>query len=608
MTIKFDFVSDVSGVTRGTDDIAERFDAVAESLVDLAKGGDAAGDKLEASLDSAGAAAQAMAREGAQAGDKLEASLDQAGQAAKGLGRDGAAAGDKLDAGLDDGSKAADKLERKLEDALDAAQDLGKSRGLDKLEGDLDAAGKSADTFEDKARKAFKSVGDDARKSGDVVGSATKKGTKEASEAAEEFKDEAKSNLSEVASSFSGSMDSAVDLVQGTLGGLAANLGSAGLIGTAVAAVGIGLAKAFAEGEAERINNMGEAVTALATELRGLDGDLSKVNFDKYMEEWGLAIQDTREWWELWQDHAETGLEDISKKAKDAGVDWKEAFRGTKGSMEDSQKALDVVNKKLDEVTKSAEIYVDAMSGMTTMDPDSQRQIDALKELKKGYEDNISVQQRAEEANRLLEAAGVKTTDQIEAEKDAVDKANDALEEHASRLAEAAGAAMSADQAEMDYGEALRTAEADIRANGKSLDINTASGAANKQTLIDLASKANALIQAQIDQGASTADVTARSEAARASFINQAKAAGATAEEAETLANRYGLIPKNVDTMVKAHNVAQTKTEIDGVAAPRTATVNVVKGTENVTSWIDSLRNSTIPVMIRRAPGSDVIP
>jgi hypothetical protein len=550
-----------------------------------------------------------MAREGAQAGDKLEASMDQAGQAAKALGRDGAAAGDKLDAGLDDGSKAADKLERKLEDALDAAQDLGKGKaGVDKLDDSLDAAGKSADTFEDKARKAFKSVGDDARKSGDVVGSATKKGTKEASEAAEEFKDEAKSNLSEVASSFSGSMDSAVDLVQGTLGGLAANLGPAGLIGTAVAAVGIGLAKAFAEGEAERINTMGDAVTDLATELRGLDGDLSKVNFDRYMEEWGLAIQDTREWWELWQDHAETGLEDISKKAKDAGVDWVTAFKGTKGTMEDSQKALDLVNRELQNVTDSAEIYVDAMSGMTTMDPDSQRRIDNLKELKKGFEDNIAVQQRAEEANRLLEAAGVKTTEQIEAEKEAVDKANDALEAHAAKLAEAAGAAMGADQAEMDYGEALRTAEADIRANGKSLDINTASGAANKQTLIDLASKANALIQAQIDQGASTADVTARSEAARASFIEQAKAAGATAGEAETLANRYGLIPKNVDTMVKAHNVAQTKSEIDGVAAPRTATVNVVKGSENVTSWIDSLRNSTIPVMIRRAPGSDVIP
>ncbi|AYN55951.1 tape measure protein [Arthrobacter phage Noely] len=546
MTMKFGFESEVSGVIRGTKDIADRFDAVSDTLVDLARGGEDAGAALEDSLKESGTGAE--------------------------------------------------KLERQLKDAMDAAADLGKGNGPERLEGDLKGAGQAVESFEDKAKGAFKSLGDSARKSGDVVGTATWKGAKEAGEATGEFRDEAKANLSEVASSFSGDMDSAVDLVQGTLGGLVSALGPAGLIGTAVAAVGIGLAKAFAEGEADRINKMGEAVNALAVEARGLGGDLSQVNFDQYMEDWGLSIQDTREWWEIWQEKAKTGLDVIKERSRDAGVGWQEAFKGTKGSMEDAKAGLEEVNKKLQEATESQETYTDAVTGATWQDPGEQKRIDALKELKKGYEDNISTQEQAAEANRLLEEAGVKTTDQIQKEKDAVEEANDALEEHATKLQEAAGTAMSADQAALDYADTLKSSAADIKANGKNIDANTAAGAANRQTLIDLAGSANDLIQAQVNQGASTDTVRAKAQAARDSFIAQAIAAGFTGEEARKLADRYGLIPKNVDTYVKAHNVAKTKGEIDGVAKPREVPVNLVRGTESVSSWLRGLSGQTIPV------------
>lgn len=555
MTIKFQFAADVSEVTRGTADIADRFDAVADQLVDLAKDGDRAGDAL---------------------GDSLQ-----------------------------EGGKAAGKLEKQLQEAQDAARDLGKGKaGAAQLGDGLDAAGKDARSFQDKASDAFKKVSDDARDSGKVVGSATQKGAREASQATGEFKDEAKANLSEVASSFSGGMDSAVDLVQGTLGGLVSALGPAGLVGAAVGAVGIGLAKAFAEGEAERINAMGDAVNALSVELRGVEGDLSQVNFDQYMEDWGLAIQDTREWWELWQEKAETGLDKIARLSKSAGQDFTTAFRGTKGSLEDSQKALDQVNVLLEDATKNATMYVDASSGMQYMNTGDKERIDALKELKKGYEDNISVQAQAVENNKLLEQAGVRTAEAIAAEEQAVEDANDALAEHANKLAEAAGAALGADQAELDYADTLKQSTEDIKANGKATDINTAAGAANRQTLIDLAQSANELIAAQVAQGGSTADVTAKANAARDSFIRQAEAAGYTNEEARKLADRYGLIPKNVDTMVKAHNVQQTKDEIDGVAKPRNATINLIRGGESITDWIRGLSNQEVPVMLRPRQGA----
>jgi cytochrome c551/c552 len=119
-----------------------------------------------------------------------------------------------------DSQRSGDKIETAMKDA---------GRSAEHIDDGLAGAGQAADAFEDKARAAFKAMSDGASKAGDKAAHETKQGFDKSGEAVETFKDEAKSNLSEVTSSFSGDMDSAVDLIQGTLGGLVADLGPADL-------------------------------------------------------------------------------------------------------------------------------------------------------------------------------------------------------------------------------------------------------------------------------------------------------------------------------------------------------------------------------------------
>lgn len=53
---------------------------------------------------------------------------------------------------------------------------------------------------------------------------------------------------------------------------------------------------------------------------------------------------------------------------------------------------------------------------------------------------------------------------------------------------------------------------------------------------------------------------------AREAFISAAKAAGIGAKEAETLANRYGLIPELVTTLLRAEGIPQVTAELQGLA------------------------------------------
>ena len=106
----------------------------------------------------------------------------------------------------------------------------------------------AAATLERKFSEAFEQVRADAKRAGDTVDRETHAGTAKAGEATGEFKAEAVSNFSEVASSFQGDMISAVDLVQGTLGGLAGSIPGVGIaFGILGAAIGAWAAGAQAD-------------------------------------------------------------------------------------------------------------------------------------------------------------------------------------------------------------------------------------------------------------------------------------------------------------------------------------------------------------------------
>ena len=189
-----------------------------------------------------------------------------------------------------DGRKAARELDQVGTSSKDAAGDL------DKLEAQAKGTASKVDDAFDKIARSSRSnlgqkVGDDARK-----------GMREAEEATATFKDEARANLSEVASSFQGDMTSAVDLVQGTLGGIVADLGPIGAAVGAAGAAGLGLVassvmaarervkeltSSFLELRKEGIDPAADSASHLVDELEA--GDLSK--FKRDADELGLSYQ-----------------------------------------------------------------------------------------------------------------------------------------------------------------------------------------------------------------------------------------------------------------------------------------------------------------------------
>jgi hypothetical protein len=146
-------------------------------------------------------------------------------------------------------------VEEELDDVADSLDDLAKD-GENAVE-DLEKG------FND-LRKAAKAAGDDIEKG---LGDGTKKGAKQGESATEVYKKEAIANISEVTSSFTGSWESAADAVQGTLGGVVADLGPVGAAAGAAGALGIGVLTAALVKMEEDAKKAQERIADLAIQM-----------------------------------------------------------------------------------------------------------------------------------------------------------------------------------------------------------------------------------------------------------------------------------------------------------------------------------------------------
>jgi hypothetical protein len=146
-------------------------------------------------------------------------------------------------------------VEDELDDVADSLDDVAKDgvKATEKLE----------DGFNDLRKKA-KQAGDDIEKG---IGGGTKKGAKEGESATEVYKKEAIANISEVTSSFTGSWESAADAVQGTLGGVVADLGPVGAAAGAAGALGVGVLTAALVKMEEDAKKAQERIADLALQM-----------------------------------------------------------------------------------------------------------------------------------------------------------------------------------------------------------------------------------------------------------------------------------------------------------------------------------------------------
>lgn len=503
MAIKIDFVSDVSKVTRDLDTL----------------------------------------------GDRLNDAVDEL-QGIERAGEDGARGLDRLADSGDDAARSLDDTQRALKDTGDAADHAGsgvKDAG-DDFEKMSEGVEKDAKAMSKEVEKAFREMGDESSKNTSKIAKDTGTDMHKASEATATFKDEAKQNFSESMSSFDGSLDGLVDMIQGTMGGVAADLGPKGMIGAGLIAAAIGIGVAVGQSVADGINEKGEIAAGLAQQIADLGGVIDDVDFTERMDEWGTAIQDNREWWEVWQGQAETGLEHVKDMSERAGMSFTDMFHGIAGNGEDAQTALDAVNAEIDRMNKSpGEWFSHPVA--------SPQKMAALGELSKELEDNVEVQKQAQEIEESrAEAIGV-TTDQIVDQIKAQDELSDTLSDSVS--------------ASIDYADTLDDVNETVEKNGKVHGLATKESRENEKALISLKDAAYDMASAQVAAGESTETVSGQIAGQRQDFIRLAEQMGYTSTEAGQLADSYGLIPDKVITDVKAQGVSATKAELNSAFPSR---------------------------------------
>ena len=128
----------------------------------------------------------------------------------------------------------------------------------------------------------------------------------------------------------------------------------------------------------------------------------------------------------------------------------------------------------------------------------------------------------------------------------------DALMENIDAQREAAGVVLSLRDAENAAAAAYDDAKVSIEENGKTLDVSTEKGRANRSALDDIAESGYDLIESMRANGASQTKLQGTMERTRERFIGVARQMGLSKEGANALADELGLIPKNVDVDISA--------------------------------------------------------
>lgn len=503
----------------------------------------------------------------------------------------------------DSTAKSADKAGDKLADGFkDGAKTAASS--LDKVDASLKDTATEAKSLESKASSAFKSIAADAKASGDKVGKSQKEGYKEASEGVQEFGDEANATATETAASFDGSFESILGMAQETAANAFAGFGPAGAIAGLAAAAGIGIAVSQMQAGAEEANKFKEASIDLAGQIVEAGGRIEDIDLGGIISAWGRkAIEDN--WLTFWTNEASTNFQEAAKDAKSASVDIEDAIKGASGTADDSRRFLDGTAQAWQDLTEKIRAGTTAsLDGTPVQDASAaaaQAQRDALSDLRGQAEANLRTTGDAIEIAKIETGVTGDGTAAIEAKVKA-------LEDEARAKQDAAGNAMDAVTAEIAYNDAMSQGAKDIAKNGEGLDLNTAAGKANQQTLVDMAKGANDLRDAQVEAGVSTADITAKQEAARGSFVNAAIAAGMGKTEAEKLATAYGLVPTDVPTYVKAHNVEQTKKELEGLATPIVVPLRPEYSESYFQGVLAQLSNRSVPVSLVPRSGGPLAP
>jgi hypothetical protein len=321
--------------------------------------------------------------------------------------------------------RSIDKVGDALEEVVDELATAGKT-GDRELDGLADKLGTVA--------KAAK----EADAATERIGSTTKKATKEAATATTDFKDEAKQNFGEVASSFSGDMSAAVDLVQGTLGGLAASLGGPLGLALGAASIALGAVIASAQKDAEKAEEL--RITAVEAVQAAFEEGVDVTDFSTSIDQIIAKVQ------ELEASKEGTGGRFFWEEDPSRLEEWTDALDVLEHN---SSEVVDTLSATSDELRRTEKAYkrnkeaideeVDALQAKSDLDSGDLERLEALEDQSRAYEvliKNVDATADAREAER---DAAQRATDvgldglkkRLEAEEAATKAAEDAAQRRA---------------------------------------------------------------------------------------------------------------------------------------------------------------------------------
>jgi hypothetical protein len=489
----------------------------------------------------------------------------------------------KIDA---DADKGASEITDALSNIEDSLKDVDKAsdKTSKALEDDFEDAGKKIDRD---LTKALKEVKDESKSTGKAIGKNVKDGTDKAGEGLGELKDESKSTAKEAAASF-GSIEDSIDALQEVAANAFVGFGPAGMAAGLIAAVGIGLAVSALQDNADKINENKDKMLDLAKTIKDNGGALREADYIQSMEDYGFAIQDTKEWFEIFQKDAVSGFEELRNQSDKTGVSLGDIFKGRFGSLQDAQKVYGQLQNKLKDL--QSQTRGNALTEAEFGGSFDNSNVAILEQLKhtQGLSDKVRDHiQQLEDANEIerIRKESIKNTTQATLEDvAAIEKRTDAVKNSINT--------------ELDSIEATQAVTESIQTNGATLDKNTESGRANIRAILDAASSYEEQARASLEAGESTDSVTAKFEAQKNTLITQVMPAfGNSRAAAENYINTILRTPPTVNTRVNITGLPQAEAELRNfTSAGRHLYIDVHGNTQSVQNSIAALNGTRISV------------
>lgn len=212
-----------------------------------------------------------------------------------------------------------------------------------------------------------------------------------------------------------------------------------------------------------------------------------------------------------------------------------------------------VVLESLSEQQKNYQQALESTKAQEQAAHDAARQkTAALLEGKDATAEYAAATGEAADADQIL-------SDQFGATTDGVNELATALSDVISALDTYYGFARSETDALLDLRSGYLDLEESVKKNGATLDTYTEKGIANRQALNDLAKSAVKAAEAQAQNGRSIDEINGTMNEAHDKFVQYAQAMGASAEEAERMAEASGLGKDAANDLVEAvKNLDQT--------------------------------------------------